>query len=1115
MRLTKPVFVLVIVTATLLMSLGGALANHTDMPTLVVIPGTLQSALGCPGDWQPDCEATALTYSEGEDIWRGTFTLPAGDYEYKVALNGSWTENYGGNGDQDGPDVVLSLAEETTVNFYYDHKTHWVADSVGDVIVTAPGSYQSEIGCPAEMEVQGDWAPMCMRSWMQDPDGDGIYSFTTTAIPAGDYQVKAAINESWSENYGADGASGGADIPFSVPADGAEVTFAFNSTSNLLVIGVGEVPDAGPVMRANLGRAQAHWVTADTIAWDVDTTEGNSYALYFSAEGGLELGANGINGGLSIPLTLDPAGLSEDVLAKFPQLTGFAALKIAEEDIAGVPGYLKMQTAVAAVSADGGLIDGTLMQIPGVLDDLYANDAPLGVNFTDGVPTLSVWAPTARRVSVVLFDSSAADAESESFRMVSDPETGVWSYTGEADWYGRYYVYQVEVYVPSTGAVERNRVTDPYSVSLSMNSTRSQIIDLNDPSLIPEGWEDLVKPELAAPEDTVIYEMHIRDFSVNDESVPEDLRGTFSAFTVADSNGMNHLRGLADAGLSHLHLLPSFDIATINEDPSQRTEIPFEDLAGLAPDSEEQQAALDPIRDQDAFNWGYDPYHFNTPEGSYSTDPDGAQRVLEFRQMVQALNQAGLRVVVDVVYNHTNGSGQSNTAVFDRIVPGYYHRLNDNGQVETSTCCQNTATEHAMMERFMVDSVRLWASAYRVDGFRFDLMGHHMRENMEAVRAALDEIDPTIYVYGEGWNFGEVANDARGVNATQINMGGTGIGTFNDRLRDAVRGGSPFGGRNEQGFVSDLWTNPNATTPGTPEEQRARLLLFADQIRVGMAGNLRDYTFVDALGNTVTGADISYNGAPAGYTLDPQENIVYVSKHDNETLWDIILYKGIENITMDERVRMHNLGLNIVLLSQGVPFFQAGDDLLRSKSLDRNSYNSGDWFNRLDFTYQTNNWGVGLPPQGDNSDRWDEMRPLLANPDLVVTPEQIEAAVMNFREYLQIRQSSVLFRLHTAQDVSERLTFLNTGAEQTPGIIVMVLDDTVGDDLDPNAEQIVVVINATGEAISFGDAMFADGGYVLHPVLAASHDAIVQEAAFADGAFSVPGRTAAVFVLPE
>lgn len=1098
---------------------GGAGASipvpvAVEQPEMVVIPGTIQIVAGCDGDWQPDGACTALTYDEADTIWQGAFDLPAGSYEYKVAINGAWTENYGGAADNGGPNIPLNLAEDTTVKFYYSHATHWVADSVADLIATAPGSYQAAIGCP------GDWQPDCLRSWLQDPDGDGVYTFITGDIPAGDYEVKAAINESWDVNYGVDGEPGGANIPFSVPEDGMVVAFAYNSSTNILVVGVGVMPSVGKVALPDLSKAQAHWVTRDTIAWNLgDIEEGTTFALHYAIEGGLTVSSSGINSLSSIPLTVDPNGLSDEILAGFPQLAGFTALKISEADLGIVPGILKGQFAVSSSAGDA-----TSLQIPGVLDDLYTYDGPLGVTYDGDVPTLSVWAPTAQRVRLHLFDDSNPETEAQVLNMTLDREFGVWGIIGEPDWTGKFYLYEVKVYAPAAEALVTNLVTDPYSFSLSMNSQRSQIVDLADPALMPEGWNELVKPELNAPEDIVVYELHIRDFSAFDETVPEEHRGKFLAFTDTASNGMQHLEGLAQAGLTHIHLLPSFDIATINENPAERTEPDYNELAALPGDSDQQQAILGPLRDLDAFNWGYDPYHYTVPEGSYATDPDGSARIVEFRQMVQALNQAGLRVVADVVYNHTNSSGQGERSVLDRIVPGYYHRLNRDGRVETSTCCQNTATEHNMMERLMVDSVVTWATAYKVDAFRFDLMGHHMLRNMEAVRAALDSLTieadgvdgSQVYVYGEGWNFGEVANNQLGVNATQLNIGGLGIGTFNDRLRDSVRGGTPFGDRQFQGFINGLSIYPNGLTDGTPEEQHDRMLLFADRIRVGLAGNLRDYTFNGATGEAVTGADVDYNGSPTGYTLDPQENIVYISKHDNETLWDILIYKDID-LPVQDLVRIQNLGNSIVLLSQGVPFFQAGDDMLRSKSLDRDSYNSGDWFNRLDFTYQTNNWAVGLPPEQSNAEQYPVMQPLLAKAGVTPSPDDIVSAVMHFREFLQIRYSTPLFRLHTADDVQARLAFLNTGPDQIPGMIVMSLSDLVGENLDPNYAMVVVVFNATDEAQNVVQPDWAGQAFELHPVLVNSHDPIVTASVFdsASGTFSVPARTTAVFVLPE
>ena len=1089
---------------------------QTDIenPESVTIAGTVQSVLGCSGDWAPECEATFLTYDEANGIWRGSFDLLAGEYEYKAALNGSWDENYGAGAESYGGNIALVLEEDTTVEFFFDADTGWVTDNVNSIIANVPGNFQNAVGC------SGDWAPDCLQTWLQDPDGDGIYVFASADISAGNYEAKVAVNESWSENYGANGAADGANIPFEVPED-AVVTFVWDSSTQEMTI---YVAGEGPTISGNIGVQRAYWVSANTIAWDIDPIDDGQYALHFSLEGGMSIGVDGVAGGDAIPLTHNADGLSEDITAKFPHLSGLSAFTIADDDLARVADALRGQIAISASDAEGITLDATGLQIPGVLDDLYTYAGDLGVTFADGrVPTLNVWAPTAQNVSAVLYADSNPATAGEEVDMTLDAETGVWSVAGDADWYGQYYLYNVEVYVHSTGQVENNLVTDPYSYSLSMNSQRSQIIDLTDPAFMPDGWTTLIQPQVDAPEDIVLYELHVRDFSSIDQSVTPDYRGTFMAFTENGSNGMTHLSNLANAGLTHLHLLPTFDIATINENPDERTEPDFAELASFGADSTEQQAIVDAIRDEDGFNWGYDPYHYTVPEGSYSTNADGPQRVIEFRAMVQALNEIGLHVVIDVVYNHTNSAGQSERSVLDRVVPGYYHRLSATGGVETSTCCQNTATEHNMMRRLMVDSVVTWAQHYRVGGFRFDLMGHHMLDDMVAVRDALDALTleehgvdgASIYVYGEGWDFGEVADNQRGVNATQLNIGGTGLGAFNDRLRDAVRGGNPFGGYQEQGFATGLFVDPNATDQGSEDAQLALLTLFQDQIRVSLAGNLRDYTFVSASGEDITGFEVLYNGSPTGYTLDPQENIIYVSAHDNETFFDALQYKLPEETTMDDRVRVQNMGMSMTMFSQGVPFFHAGIDMLRSKSFDRNTYNSGDWFNALDFTYESNNWGIGLPAEGDNGDNWSIMQPLLANPDLQPAQADILRAVEHFQELLQIRQSSPLFRLQTADQIMEMLAFHNTGVDQVAGLIVMSVTDT--QNIDDNYGSVIVIFNASPDAVDFTEADFVDMGLELHPIFVNSGDAIVQTSTFdaSTGTFTVPGRTTAVFVLAD
>ncbi|MDW8352349.1 MAG: pullulanase-type alpha-1,6-glucosidase [Anaerolineae bacterium] len=1084
---------------------------QASQPRMVTIPGTIQSRLGCPGDWQPACSETALALDPLSGLWIGEFEIPPGRYEYKVALNGSWDENYGGKADRDGPNVPLVLKETTRVRFYYDHKTHLVINSVDGMLPVLVGDFQSQLGCPQDND------PACRVAFMLDPEFDGTYGYLTRRLPAGRYRAQVVIDGAPDRRLGD---AQGNPIAFTVRADGEEVFFGFDPAIGALSVSTEGAP------KGNISRQRAHWVSRDLVLWDVRAVAGATYLLHASPTAALRLTPRGIAGATQTITLTRAANPDRAVFERFPHLVGLTALQIAPADVPKVAVMLRGQVAIEARDGAGRMIDSAGLQIAGVLDDLYAErarSAALGPTFAGDRVTLAVWAPTALNVALLLFDDATTPAK-QIIPMRRDPDSGVWSVSGPPSWKNKFYLYEVEVFAPASGRIEKNEVTDPYSLSLSTNSQRSQIVDLNDPALKPAGWDDLRKPPLDAPEDAVIYELHVRDFSARDETVPEHLRGTFAAFTVADGNGMKHVRALAQAGLTHIHLLPAFDCATINENKAEWKQPDFEALRRLPPDSDRQQAAIVPIADADPFNWCYDPFHYNVPEGSYATEPNGARRILEFRQMVQALNQAGLRVVMDVVYNHTSQSGQREKSVLDKVVPGYYHRLNRDGAVERSTCCENTATEHAMMEKLMLDSMRLWATAYKVDGFRVDLMGHHMLRNMRAARAMLDALTPerdgvdgrALLLYGEGWDFGEVANNRRGVNASQLNLAGTGIGSFNDRLRDAARGGNPFDDRRLQGFITGLGTRPNgAPGQGGLESQRSKLISQARWIRLGLAGNLRDYELVEGSRRT-RGDAVIYNGRPAAYAADPQETVNYVSAHDNETLFDKIQWAAPISATMRERVRMNNLGNSLVMLGQGIPFFHAGDDLLRSKSLDRDSYNSGDWFNAIDWTYRTNNWGIGLPPAGPNRERWGLMRPLLANPALRASPADIAFARDVFRDLLRIRRSSPLFRLRTADQIKRRVRFHNADLDQIPGLIVMeISDQEQAERLDPQFARIVVLFNAAPQDVSLTLESLRGLQLELHPVQAAGADATVKQARFdaASGAFRVPAYTTAVFIL--
>ncbi|MEU7090192.1 pullulanase-type alpha-1,6-glucosidase, partial [Streptomyces achromogenes] len=538
--------------------------------------------------------------------------------------------------------------------------------------------------------------------------------------------------------------------------------------------------------------------------------------------------------------------------------------------------------------------------------------------------------------------------------------------------------------------------------------------------------------------------------------------------------------------------------------------VPDCDLASFPADSERQQECVGKVAGKDAYNWGYDPFHYTVPEGSYATDPDGVARTVEFRRMVQALNRDGLRVVMDVVYNHTAASGQAATSVLDRVVPGYYQRLLADGSVANSTCCANTATENAMMGKLVVDSVVTWAKRYKVDGFRFDLMGHHPRANILAVRKALDALTlkkdgvdgRKIILYGEGWNFGEVADDARFVQATQKNMAGTGVATFSDRARDAVRGGTPFDADpGVQGFASGLYTDPN-TSPanGTKEEQKARLLHYQDLIKVGLTGNLAKYRFTDTGGNEVSGAQVDYNGAPAGYADAPGDALAYVDAHDNESLFDALAYKLPKGTSAGDRARMQVVAMATAALSQGPALSQAGSDLLRSKSLDRNSFDSGDWFNAIHWDCADGNgFGRGLPPAADNQSKWDYARPLLTT--VKAGCPQITGASAAYRDLLRIRTTEKAFNLATTAQVQDHLSFPLSGKDETPGVITMKLGD------------LVIVFNATPEQQQQHISALAGTPYTLHPVQATGSDDTVKSASYtaASGTFTVPARTVAVF----
>ena len=857
--------------------------------------------------------------------------------------------------------------------------------------------------------------------------------------------------------------------------------------------------------------ARAIWLSASLIQWP-GAAAGGRFVLASSASGALRARVGELVSGADdqLPLAVATEPVPPALAGRFKYVAAGAVLRAA--DTARVTRALRGQALVLRVDDQGRVLEASALQLAGALDDAYAAAATLadlGVTPAPHATRFAVWAPTAQAVHACVY----ANAEGVSTALVAlrrDDATGAWRGEAPARLAGGYYTYLVDVFVPGTGVV-RNRVTDPYSISLDADSRRSYIGALGDAALAPRDWaRDAAPATVRRSTDMAIYELHLRDFSVGDASVPTAHRGKYLAFTDAGSAGMRHLRALARAGLTDVHLLPVFDLASV---PERGCTTPT--ITG-GPADETQQAAVVAGAAGDCFNWGYDPFHYNAPEGSYATDAnDGAVRVREFRAMVQGLHRAGLRVGMDVVYNHTSTSGQKAQSVLDRVVPGYYQRLDANGGIEHSTCCDNTATENRMMGKLLVDSVTQWAVQYHVDSFRFDLMGHQPRAVMEALQRRLKAATGReIPLIGEGWNFGEVADGARFVQASQLSLNGSGIGTFSDRARDAVRGGSSTDSshlRADQGWINGEFYDPNGFSHATRDD----LLDAADMIRVGLAGSVRDMTLTTWRGATLAFDKIPYGNQPAGYASAPGEAVNYVENHDNQTLFDNDLLKLPLATSGADRARVQILGAAVVAFSQGVAYFHAGVDLLRSKSFDKNSFDSGDWFNRLDWTGRDNGFGAGLPPKADNGDLWAIERPLLADASLKASPADIAWTRDAFRDLLRIRASTPLFHLATAVDVRERVSFPASGPAQEPTVIAELID---GRGLaGARFGAVLVVLNADKQPHALDLPALRGRGWQLHPVHRAPHAAdarIAQEAGVDDasGRFTLPARSAVVFV---
>jgi pullulanase len=578
----------------------------------------------------------------------------------------------------------------------------------------------------------------------------------------------------------------------------------------------------------------------------------------------------------------------------------------------------------------------------------YYDGDDLGNTYSTNKTSFRVWAPTATDVKLVTYKKW--DDKSGNEVSMEKGEKGTWTFDLNGDQKDIFYTYKVNIRGIWNAAV------DPYARSVSANGDKGAIINLKETN--PETWKPSEKPNFTNLTDAIIYELHVRDFSIDKNSGMKN-KGKFLAFTETGTKGtdgtptgMDYVKGL---GVTHVQLMPIFDYASVDE-----------------------------TSNKPQFNWGYDPKNYNAPEGSYSTDPYNPNlRVKELKQAVQAFHDNGLRVTMDVVYNHMYSSTNSN---FNKLVPGYYFRYSKNGSDANESGCGNTiASENAMVRKFIVDSIVYWAKEYNIDGFRFDLMGLLDVKTMNEVRKILSSIDPSILIIGEGWDMGTTLSADK--KATQKNASKMPeISYFNDTIRDGIKG-SVFEAK-AKGFVN-----------GKANEEK--------DIKKGIVGGI-DYS----------------NDIKTWGKVEPVQSVTYAEAHDNNTLWDKLLLTNPKD--NDEiRLKMHRMADSMILTSQGIPFFQAGQEFLRTKGGDHNSYKSDDSVNKLDWTRESQNIDT----------------------------------VDYFKGLISLRKAHPAFRMTSADMIKQNLKFL------------IAPKNVVAYEINPNANMdtwanIVVAFNANREDIT-------------------------------------------------
>ena len=601
---------------------------------------------------------------------------------------------------------------------------------------------------------------------------------------------------------------------------------------------------------------------------------------------------------------------------------------------------------------------------------LFNLNAPTTVNL-DGMTGATTQIDKKKQVEIHIYEDGQGGKAIKTIKMKASGENR-WEATVKGDLKGKFYTFDIG----------KGETPGVFAKAVGVNGMRGAIVDMAETN--PQGWENDQRPVIQSPADLVIYEMHWRDFSIDVSSGLKN-KGKFLALT--EPKAIEHLKNL---GVNAVHILPSFDYASVDE-----TKL-----------------------DTPQYNWGYDPKNYNVPEGSYSTDPyNPVTRIKEFKQMVQALHEAGIRVILDVVYNHTFNIDHSN---FQLTYPDMYYRKTADGKYSDGSGCGNeTASEKPLMREFMLESVKYWIDEYHIDGFRFDLMGVHDIETMQQIRAEVNKIDPSIYIYGEGWSAGSCAYPvdklAMKANTQQLN----GIGAFSDDMRDALRG--PF---------SD--DHKGALLAGIPGEE--------ESLKFGIVGGIA-HPQVDM-------TKVNYDKKP--WTNNPTEQISYVSCHDDMCLVDRLKASipslTDKNIPEKERtaelIRIDQLAQTAVFTSQGVPFILSGEEMLRDKKGVHNSYNSPDSINHLDW---------------NNLQRYPQL-------------------FTYYKNLIQLRKNHPAFRLATGDKVRQHLEFLpavNSKDVKQDCLVGFLLKDLQGIDA---WKTIVVIYNFNKEA---KEMAIPEGNYTI------------------------------------